>query len=133
MALDHGTRRTGVAVCDPTETVVRPLTVVRDAGTRVGLDEIVRLVQETEAELVVVGLPVSLSGREYGQAATARAFLEELRPRLRIPLTTYDERYTTKVAGARGGSQPLDARAAAVLLEDFLTSRHAHSEGTSRS
>jgi putative holliday junction resolvase len=133
MALDHGTRRTGVAVCDPTETIVRPLTVVRDAGTQAGLDQIARLVQETEAELVVVGLPVSLSGEEHGQAAAARAFLEELRPRLDIPLTTYDERYTTKVAGARGGSQPLDARAAAVLLEDYLTSRHIRPEEPSRS
>lgn len=127
MALDYGARRTGVAVCDPTQTVVRPVGVVLDAGRQAGLAEIARLARETEVELVVVGLPLSLRGGEHGQAAAARAFLEALRPLLTIPLTTYDERYTTKVAGARGGTQPLDARAAAVLLEDYLTSRQADS------
>lgn len=127
MALDYGAERTGVAVCDPTETIVRPLGVVRGAASESGLAEIEALVVAEAAGLVVVGVPVSLAGGEHGQARLSRAFAEALAGRLDVPVTTYDERFTTKVAATRGGSAGIDARAAAVLLEDYLRARRAGS------
>lgn len=123
LALDYGSARTGVAVCDPTETVVRPCGVVPRAHTAEGLAAIAGLVEAQDAELVVVGVPVSLRGGEHGQAKAARAFATALAGKLRAPVDTYDERYTTKLAAARGGGAELDARAAAVLLEDYLRVR----------
>ncbi len=123
LALDFGARRTGVAVCDPSETIVRPYGVVREAGSASGLDEIAALVDEEHAGLVVVGVPVSLGGGEHAQARACRAFATALAERLDVPVVGYDERYTTKVAAARGGHAGIDARAAAVLLEDYLRSR----------
>lgn len=128
LALDYGAERTGVAVCDPTGTVVRPLVVVRRAASEAGLAEIVALVAAQEAGLVVVGLPVSLAGGEHGQARLSRAFAEALAERLDVPVTTYDERFTTRVAATRGGSAAIDARAAAVLLEDYLRAHSSESE-----
>lgn len=127
LALDFGARRTGVAVCDPSETIVRPRGVVREAGSVAGLDEIAALVEAEDAGLVVVGVPVSLGGGEHGQARACRAFAAALAERLQVPVVGYDERYTTKVAAARGGHAGIDARAAAVLLEDYLRSRGAAS------
>jgi putative Holliday junction resolvase len=123
LALDYGSARTGVAVCDPTETVVRPYGVVPRAHTAEGLVAIAELVEARGAELVVVGVPVSLGGGEHGQAKAARAFATALAGKLSVPVDTYDERYTTKLAAARGGEADLDARAAAVLLEDYLRAR----------
>jgi putative holliday junction resolvase len=122
LALDYGVARTGVAVSDATGTVVRPVTVVRRASTLPGLRELADIVQREQAELVIVGIPVSLDAKEHGQAREVRSFIARLVPELQVPVVTYDERFTTKVAQARGGAAGIDARAAAVLLEDYLRS-----------
>jgi len=125
LALDPGTERTGVAVCDPTETVVRPCGVVRKAMTEDGLRDVAATVVAEGAELVVVGVPVSLGGGEHVQARLSRDFAERLAAVVEVPVETYDERFTTRLARRRGGEAALDARAAAVLLEDYLRSRSA--------
>jgi putative holliday junction resolvase len=121
LALDHGAARVGAAISDPTETLATPLGVVDPVPAAVA-----RLVAEHEAELVVVGLPVSLSGEEGDQATAARGFAAELASDLQIPVETYDERLTTRLAesSARGGAEaPTDALAAAHLLESYLQRR----------
>lgn len=132
LALDHGARRTGAAVCDPTETVVRPLTVLTDVDAPGGVEAVAALAAAEEVQLVVVGVPVSLSGGEHGQAKVARAFAYSLAAKVHVPVETFDERFTTKLARARGGSAGLDARAAAVLLEDYLRARHSAGESERR-
>ena len=120
LALDYGAARTGVAVSDPSGTLARPLTVVERAGSDAGLRELAAIVAREAAELVVVGLPISLDSGEHAQAHEVRAFVTRLSAALAVPVVTYDERFTTKLAAERGGRSALDARAAAVLLEDFL-------------
>ena len=89
------------------------------------------LVQEVGAERVVVGLPLSLSGGDSAQTAETRAFAERLQAAVRIPVELYDERFTTRLAGQAGGSASLDSRAAAILLDEWLTvSGHLPIEGT---
>jgi putative holliday junction resolvase len=122
LALDYGVARTGVAVSDVTGTLARPLTVIKRASTLPGLRELAAIVQREQAELVIVGMPVSLDSKEHGQAREVRSFIARLVPELQVPVVTYDERFTTKVAEARGGAAGIDARAAAVLLEDYLRS-----------
>jgi putative holliday junction resolvase len=124
LAIDHGDVRAGIAICDPSGTVVRPLGVVSppDAG------EVARIAADEGAELLVVGMPVSLDGAEREQATAARAFADELRTATKLPVETYDERLTTRMAAAsaRGGAEaPADALAAAHLLESYLASRKA--------
>lgn len=124
IALDHGAARVGAAICDPTETLARPLGVVEPPDA----SEVARLVAEEEAEMVVVGLPVTLRGEEGPQALAARAFAEELRDALAVPVETYDERLTTRLAESsarQGAGAPADALAAAHLLESYLLARAA--------
>ena len=121
LALDYGSARCGAAVSDPTGTVATPLEPVLRPATRRGFQRLVALVAETGAERVVVGLPLSLSGADSAQTAETRAFTERLRARLTVPVELYDERFTTRLADRAGGSASLDSRAAAVLLDEWLT------------
>jgi putative holliday junction resolvase len=123
LALDYGSARCGCAVSDPTGTLATPIQSVSDPASDRGLSEIARVVGERDVDEVVVGLPVSLSGAEHGQAAEARAFAERLAERLAVPVTTFDERFTTALARRTPGTMPEDSRAAAHLLESYLTAR----------
>jgi putative Holliday junction resolvase len=120
LALDYGSARCGVAVSDPTGTLATPLEPVLRPATRRGFARVVALVGELEAERVVVGLPLSLSGGDSAQTVETRAFAERLRGALAVPVELYDERFTTSLAAQAGGSGSLDSRAAAILLEEWL-------------
>ena len=120
LALDHGSARCGCAVSDPSGTLATPLPAVERPETKKGLLRIVRLVEEQEAERVVVGLPLTLRGEEGEQAGRARAFAEVLERRLSVPVDLHDERLTTRLAERTGGTEDADSRAAAHLLESYL-------------
>jgi len=120
IGLDYGAARTGVAVSDATGTIVRPLGVVERAASADGLGRIRDVVRGEAAELVVVGLPLTLRGERGSQARETDEFVESLREALDVPVETYDERFTTSLASAAPGSAPEDARAAAYLLESYL-------------
>ena len=102
LALDYGAAHTGVAVSDATGTLARPVGIVERAASDAGLERIVALVADHEAELVVVGLPLTLRGERGAQARETEAFVEALRARLQVPVETEDERFTTVLAAADG-------------------------------
>ena len=120
LALDYGSARCGCAVSDPTGTLATPLAPVERPGTERGLKAIADLAGAQDVSRVVVGLPVSLSGEEGAQAAEARAFAERLRPVVGIPVDTWDERFTTRLARSTPGRHAEDSRAAAHLLQSWL-------------
>jgi putative Holliday junction resolvase len=120
MALDFGSARTGVAVSDATGTLARPVCIVERASTEPGLDHLAALVTEHQAELVVVGLPLTLRGERGEQARATEVFVEALRDRLEVSVETYDERFTTTLAQQSGARAPEDAVAAAHLLQGWL-------------
>ena len=121
LALDYGSARCGCALSDPTGTLARPLAVVERAATRRGLADLARLVREREVGRVVVGLPLTLAGDEGAQAAEARAFADRLRELVAVPVELYDERLTTRQAERSGGEAAADSRAAAHLLQAYLS------------
>lgn len=110
---------------DPTGTLATPLEPVEVPDSRRGLARLRELVDELGAERVVVGLPLSLSGSDSAQTVQAREFAERLRAKLTVPVELYDERLTTKLAARTGGRGSEDSRAAAHLLESWLTAREA--------
>jgi putative holliday junction resolvase len=120
LALDFGRARTGVAVSDPSGVIAKPLCVVERASSADGLAKIRSLIGEHQVERVVVGMPLTLRG-DYGeQARETEAFVEALRGRLRVPVETEDERFTTTLAQQTAGRAPEDAVAAAHLLQTWL-------------
>jgi len=129
LALDHGRARTGVAVSDPTGTIVRPLPAIRRVDSAVGREALEAVIAREEPEAIVVGDPRSLSGDRGMQARAAGGFAGRLRGRVSVPVYMWDERLTTveaKRRGAEGGSRAdLDSMAACVLLEAYLAGRES--------
>jgi putative Holliday junction resolvase len=123
LALDYGSARCGCAVSDPTGTLATPLPEVAGPDTPEGMDRIARMVEEHGAATVLVGLPVSLSGEEGPQAKAVRDFVARLSERVDVPVRTWDERFTTKLAQATPGRSSEDSRAAAHLLQGYLEAR----------
>ncbi len=121
VALDFGRARTGVAVSDPTGTVARPLCVVERAATEQGLERLAALIEQEEAERVVVGLPLTLRGERGEQARETEAFVASLATATDVPVVTFDERFTTDLAEQVPSQTAEDARAAAHLLTSYLT------------
>ena len=120
LALDHGSARCGAAISDPSGTLATPLAAVERPDTKKGLAEVARLARESEAERIVVGLPLTLAGREGEQAERARTFAERLAGKVSVPVELHDERMTTRLAERTGGRGDADSRAAAHLLESYL-------------
>jgi putative Holliday junction resolvase len=109
-------------VSDPTGVLATPLAAVPTPATRRGIGRLRALVTELDAERVVVGLPLSLSGGDSAQTVETRAFAERLRSVLPVPVELYDERFTTRLAERSGGRADEDSRAAAHLLQGWLAS-----------
>jgi putative Holliday junction resolvase len=123
VALDYGSARCGVAVSDPSGTLATPLEPVLRPNTRKGFNRLLGAIRAHDPALVLVGLPLSLSGRDSAQTAEARGFAERLGSTLGLPVELYDERFTTTLAQRRPGTAAEDSRAAAVLLEEWLARR----------
>lgn len=120
LALDYGSARTGVAVSDPTATLARPLDVVENVSTPAGLEQLVEVIEREEVDRIVVGLPVTLRGERGAQAEETEGFVSALRGITDVPIETFDERFTTKLAEAEPSDAPPDAVAAAHLLSTYL-------------
>jgi putative Holliday junction resolvase len=133
LALDLGSKRIGVAVSDPSETIASPDRVLERTGSRARDHRaIADLVAEWEAELVVVGLPLSLSGDDGPAARATREEVVELALALTVPVELHDERLTTVTASrtlqeakmtADARRRVVDKVAAAVLLQSWLDER----------
>ena len=127
LAIDHGTKRTGVAICDADETIASPLCVLRQQDAVVS--EIAEIVVSEGVGAIVVGLPINMDDSEGPQAKTARAFAAKLAARVSVPVHLQDERLTSfgaeeklQASGLSRGKKRgvLDAIAAAEILRDFL-------------
>ena len=121
LALDFGSARTGIALSDPTGTIAKPVGIVERAATETGLAQLAAFVQAEEVELVVVGLPLTLRGIRGDQAEETERFVTALRATLKVPVDTFDERFTTDLAEqTSNGAGSIDAVAAAHLLSSYL-------------
>ena len=127
LALDHGRARTGVAVTDPTGTLVRPLPAIVRVDSPSGMRTLADVVDREQPTRIIVGEPLLLSGARGAQARAAAGFADRVRGRFGVPVDLVDERLSTREAarrlaeaGNRRGGPDLDSAAACVLLESVL-------------
>ena len=122
----------GLAVSDPTGTVVTPLDALVRVGGPADVSAIAGAAEEWDIAAIVIGLPLGMDGRRGEQARKALRFCDELKNVTSTPVSTWDERLSTVEAAAKlreAGVQAsrnrgrLDSAAAAVVLEAFLASR----------
>jgi putative Holliday junction resolvase len=129
MALDHGTKRIGVAVSDELRWIAQPLETFERRSLDADIAHIQYLVRTHEVGMVVMGVPLRLDG-EFGPAAQAvTRFIERLAQVLNVPVVTWDERMTTKSAeqlliaadvSRKKRKGVVDRVAAALLLQSYL-------------
>lgn len=127
LALDLGQARHGVAVCDETGTLATPLTVLRRHETRAAdFAEVQALVTRERVMGVLVGLPVQGQGQASKQQRWVLRYAKRLAGALSVPVAFWDETLSSQDAAAlvrHRRRQPLDAAAAALVLQDFLEAR----------
>ena len=132
IGVDLGDARVGIALSNPDRTLASPIEVIKRTGNL--YRDIAKIVQEWEANMVVVGLPLSLSGRVGPAAKKALIEVERMGATIRVPIETYDERLTTVTAerfmtdaglDSRNQRKVVDKIAAAIMLQAWLD-RQAH-------
>ena len=132
LALDLGSKRVGVAVSDENWVTVRPLQAVPRKSWKELLRAVSEIVRSFDAQALILGLPLSLDGTEGEAAEEARRLARNFGLSLDIPVFMQDERLTSREAEERLMSEghtfeslrdEVDSRAAAIILEDFISSR----------
>jgi len=129
LALDHGTKRIGVAVSDPTKTIAQPLEFIPAEPFAAFLERLKVLLAEQEVDLLLIGLPRNMDG-SYGPAAQkVQTFVAVLKSAITVPIRLWDERLTSSQANKiliQGGvrrdqrKEKVDKMAAAILLQSYL-------------
>ncbi len=133
LCLDYGEKRTGIAVSDETRTIAQSLTTIHHTTDEELLIAVGKLVKRYEVDLIVVGLPISLSGKPSTRSEKIRRFASRLARSLHIPVELFDERFSTSYAQrifVESAGRPLrridvassaiDRIAATIILENYL-------------
>lgn len=116
-----GGRRTGVALSDPHGIICSPLEVITETDREALFDRIIALIHLHGVDELVVGLPRPLGGGVNRQVEEVLAFVDTLQLRSGVKVNTWDERFTSKLAGKTGPKTgPRDAVAACYMLQNYL-------------
>ena len=135
MAVDLGKARTGIAICDESEMLASPVTVIHEHNEERLLEKISQIISEQHSKLLVARLPRNMDGSDGESAQRCRSFAEKLQNETRLPVTLRDERGTTITAhgylnstDTRGKKRKavVDAVAATIILQDYLDFRRNH-------
>lgn len=138
MAIDYGDARTGVAVSDPTGFLTGYTTVIQSHRPEKVVSELAQIAAEQRAEELVMGFPRNMDGTEGPRSELYRSFARQVEEALGMPVRLWDERRTTIEAHAilhqsgkrmKEHKKNVDAVAASLILEGYLTYRRNHPEG----
>lgn len=131
LALDHGSKRIGVAISDELKLIAQPLEYILAEPFPDFVARLQELVRQLEVELILVGLPRNMDGT-YGPAALkVREFIAALSEVVAVPIKTWDERLTSVQANRflsqanvrrKERKEKVDKTAAAILLQSYLDS-----------
>lgn len=132
LAIDHGTKRMGIALSDETRTIAQPLEFILAEPFADFLARLKQLITEKQVDQILIGMPRNMDG-SYGPAALkVQEFVAVLKETIAVPIKTWDERLTSAQANRMliqaevrrdKRKQRVDAAAAAILLQSYLDSR----------
>ena len=126
-AVDWGLKRIGIAISDERKKISLPLKTV--AGGKQGASEVVKALSSKQVELILVGLPLLLNGKEGESALAVKQFAKELELLSKIPIQFIDERFSSKLADQslkeihlkrKERKEMMDITAAVILLQGYL-------------
>lgn len=129
LGVDHGEKRLGLAISDPTGTIAGPLSVIKHVSRALDAAQVAALASEQGAELIVVGQSFEEEGQPNAAGRRAERFAEALRTQTTLPIVMWDESLSTADAreisiqmgrSRRKRSGHLDEVAAAIILQSYL-------------
>jgi putative holliday junction resolvase len=132
LAIDHGTKRMGIAISDPSGMIALPLEFIPAEPFAAFLERLKQLILKKEVEMILVGMPRNMDGSYGPAAAKVQEFVAVLKETIAIPVKTWDERLTSAQANRmlvqadvrrKDRKEKVDRAAAAILLQSFLDSR----------
>jgi len=129
LAIDHGEKRIGLAISDPTGTIANPLTVIKHVSRAIDAAQVATIASEQDAGLIVVGQSFDEDGQPNLAGRRAARFAEALQSQTEVPIQMWDESFSTQRARAariqigvsrKQRSGHLDQLAATVILQSYL-------------
>lgn len=134
LAVDHGEKRIGLALSDPTATLASPLTVINHVSRLMDAAQVANIASENNAGLIIIGQSFDEEGEPNLAGRRAAKFAEALKEQMQIPVELFDESFSTQDARAtviemgfsrkkRAGHH--DALAAVMILRSYIESRNA--------
>ena len=129
LAIDHGQKRTGLAISDASETPVSPYAVIETANQQELVRRILKVIDEEQIDAVVIGLPLNMDGSEGPRAKKVRQFGLAIEAQTDCPVFLHDERLSSFEADylsadldltRKKKKKRLDAIAAAAILRSFI-------------
>ncbi len=129
LGVDHGEKRIGLAISDPTGTLASPLSVIQHVSRGVDAAQVAALAADHQAELIVIGQSFDEEGHANMAGRRAGRFAEALRMQTSLPIVLWDESMSSSDArdfriemgvSRRKRGRPLDDAAAAVILQSYL-------------
>jgi putative Holliday junction resolvase len=132
LAIDHGTKRMGIALSDPSGIVASPLEFIPAEPFAPFLNRLKELIREKEVELILIGMPRNMDGSYGPAAAKVQEFVAVLKENIAVPIQLWDERLTSAQANRfllqadvkrKDRKEKVDKAAAAILLQSYLDSR----------
>lgn len=130
LGLDLGEKRIGVSISDEGRKIARGLKRIIVRNKEEAVREIKEICQKERVFKIVVGLPLTLEGKEKKQAEVVRKLSQKIKKETGLPLIFLDERFSSKEAerilkeeGARGAKEKIDIVSAILILESYLKSQ----------
>ena len=129
LAIDYGERRIGLAVSDETKTISSPLPALTKKKDAKAFEELKQIFTDREIEKVLIGLPLSLSGRDSDQTEKVREFAKAIKQLGNFKIELVDERFTTQTVmqelkkeglNSKQSREVVDSLVAQKLLEEYL-------------
>ena len=133
LALDYGDKKIGVALSDPMHIIAKPFKTLDNTTNENILLELNQIISEYDVEKIVVGLPITLKNKYSIQTEKVCVFIELLKNNISIPIDSYDERLSSKIAiqslitqGVKTGhnKKEIDKTAAAIFLQNYLDAKN---------
>src|SRR5690349_5350575 len=132
LGIDHGTKRMGIALSDPSGTIAQPLEFIPAEPFAQFLERLKQILREKEVELIIIGIPRNMDGSYGPSAAKVQEFVAVLKENIAVPIQLWDERLTSAQANRfllqadvkrKDRKEKVDKAAAAILLQSYLDSR----------
>ena len=137
LAVDYGLKHVGIAISDAEKKFAFPLIMIENKGDKYLIEEIKKIVEEKEAETIVIGFPLNMDKTKSKMTESVENFVAKLKTTISVSVVTIDERLTSFAAeenlrecnmSTKKMKKYVDIEAARLILEKYLDEFHASSK-----